>query len=229
MIEDAKLHLGGYTAEFGNALASVMEVTSREGNREHFKGTLGLNLTDASAVAEGPLLGGRGSMLISARRTYIDLLASKMVSGNSLLPISKELSGNMVMDLAPGHVLKMSGLVSNESMRLGNGASNPADFTSSESARLSLGSVSLQNIISKSLLFRTTLAYYRDNTLFDSFRESDDGNDFVVQSVRATSSRRILKQTAQLQLAGRHWLHLGYSVIAERTAADFQASCRLDT
>ncbi|MFC1570027.1 carboxypeptidase regulatory-like domain-containing protein, partial [bacterium] len=47
--EDVRLHIGGFSAEFGNFLSSVLEVDTREGNRHRFSGRASMNLIDASA------------------------------------------------------------------------------------------------------------------------------------------------------------------------------------
>ena len=78
-IKSVELLKGGYPADYGGRLSSVLNVVNKEGNREEFKGVARLTLLSASTTLEGPWK--KGSWMISGRRTYLDL-ASKMVDLN---------------------------------------------------------------------------------------------------------------------------------------------------
>ena len=70
-----ELSKSGFPARFGGRLSSVIEIDMKEGNmnQHEFKGTIGLIAT--SLTAEGPIRKGKVSYLVSARRTYLDLVA----------------------------------------------------------------------------------------------------------------------------------------------------------
>lgn len=63
---------GAFPARLGDRLSSVIEVRTREGRRDRVHGSGGLGLISSRASLDGPLPGGRGSFLVSARRTYLD-------------------------------------------------------------------------------------------------------------------------------------------------------------
>ncbi|MCX7880260.1 MAG: TonB-dependent receptor [Ignavibacteria bacterium] len=71
-IKDVELIKGGFPAEYGGRISSVLNVTQKEGNRDRVKGGAGLGLISSKAMLEGPLF--NGSWFISGRRTYIDIL-----------------------------------------------------------------------------------------------------------------------------------------------------------
>jgi len=71
-IKDVELIKGGFPAEFGGRISSVLNVTQKEGNREHISGGAGIGVISSKAMLEGPLF--NGSWFIAARRTYIDLI-----------------------------------------------------------------------------------------------------------------------------------------------------------
>ncbi|MBV7530678.1 TonB-dependent receptor plug domain-containing protein [Chitinophaga sp. sic0106] len=73
---------GGMPAEYGGRLSSVIAVTSRDGNKDSLKVSGGIGLISSRLTAEGPLVKGKSSFLISARRTYIDQLA-KLIAPDS--------------------------------------------------------------------------------------------------------------------------------------------------
>lgn len=71
-IKDVELIKGGFPAEYGGRISSVLNVTQKEGNREKITGGAGIGFISSKAMLEGPLF--NGSWFIAARRTYIDLL-----------------------------------------------------------------------------------------------------------------------------------------------------------
>ena len=74
-IKDVQLYKGGYPAKFGGRTSSVVELTGKSGDNTQFRMGAGLNLLSASSVIEFPFL-GKGSVLISARRSYTDVVRS---------------------------------------------------------------------------------------------------------------------------------------------------------
>ncbi len=71
-IKDVELVKGGFPAEFGGRISSVLNITQNEGNRQKIGGNAGIGLISSKALLEGPLF--NGSWFIGARRTYIDIL-----------------------------------------------------------------------------------------------------------------------------------------------------------
>lgn len=65
---------GGFPAQYGGRLSSIVDVTMREGNTKRFSGEGGIGLIAANLTLEGPIKNGRGSYIVSGRRTYVDLL-----------------------------------------------------------------------------------------------------------------------------------------------------------
>ena len=72
-IKEVDLQKGGYNAEYGGRLSSVLKVTSREGNSKEFKGSTSISALAAQTLLEGPLL-KNGAWIIAGRRTYFDQL-----------------------------------------------------------------------------------------------------------------------------------------------------------
>ena len=55
IILNADIYTGGFGAEYGGRLSSVMDITTRDGNKRHHTGKVGLNTFGASLILEGPL------------------------------------------------------------------------------------------------------------------------------------------------------------------------------
>jgi hypothetical protein len=73
-IKDVSLYKGGMPAQYGGRLSSVLDVKMQDGNDKKFGIEGGLGLIASRIKAEGPLVQNKSSFMISARRTYIDLL-----------------------------------------------------------------------------------------------------------------------------------------------------------
>jgi hypothetical protein len=69
-LKDAELVAGGFPAKYGGRMSSVLNITSKEGNRKRFSTSSAVSLISAKTLVEGPL--PRGSWMITARRTYFD-------------------------------------------------------------------------------------------------------------------------------------------------------------
>ena len=73
-IKDVRLLKGGFPARYGGRLSSVIDLTMKEGNMKRFSGTGAIGLLASRMTLEGPIKRDKASFLISARRSYADLL-----------------------------------------------------------------------------------------------------------------------------------------------------------
>ncbi|HEY3876751.1 MAG TPA: TonB-dependent receptor, partial [Candidatus Kapabacteria bacterium] len=88
-IKSVDLIKGGYPAEYGGRLTGVLDVTTREGDANDFHGESSLSMIAARETVEFPV--PDGSVLLSARRTYIDeflsaVNAQQLFGSSSPLP-----------------------------------------------------------------------------------------------------------------------------------------------
>ena len=77
-IKKIELSKGGFGAEYGGRLSSVLNVTNLDGNRNNFEGDVSISLISASTTIQAPI-GSIGSLSGSFRRTYIDQTYAKFV------------------------------------------------------------------------------------------------------------------------------------------------------
>lgn len=71
-IKEVEFMTGGFPAEYGGRLSSVLNIINNAGNSKEFEGNANISLLSAKTTLQGPI--PRGSYLISARRTYFDQL-----------------------------------------------------------------------------------------------------------------------------------------------------------
>ena len=82
-IKSVNLIKGSMPANFGGRLSSVLEVNMNEGNNKRFKVTGGLGLISSRLTLEGPIVKDKGSFIVSARRTYIDVFMKAFLKKSS--------------------------------------------------------------------------------------------------------------------------------------------------
>jgi outer membrane receptor for ferrienterochelin and colicin len=73
-LKSIELIKGGFPARYGGRLSSVLDMRLKDGDKQNFHGEGGIGIISSRLTLEGPLKKNKSSFLISARRTYIDLL-----------------------------------------------------------------------------------------------------------------------------------------------------------
>jgi len=81
-VKDVQLYKGGFPAQYGGRLSSVIDVKLREGNRKKFAATGGLGLISSRLTLEGPTVKNKGSFIVSGRRTYADIFTRAINRAN---------------------------------------------------------------------------------------------------------------------------------------------------
>jgi len=74
-VKDVQLYKGAFPAKYGGRLSSVVDLTGKTGDPNEFHGNLGLNLLNGRANVQIPLF-NKGSLTISGRRSYTDIIKS---------------------------------------------------------------------------------------------------------------------------------------------------------
>jgi hypothetical protein len=81
-VKDLKLYKGGFPAQYGGRLSSVIDVKLKEGNNQKFSGSGGLGLISSRLTLEGPIEKGKSSFMVSGRRTYVDIFTRAVNNAN---------------------------------------------------------------------------------------------------------------------------------------------------
>ncbi len=78
-INNVELMKGGFPARYGGRTSSVVDINMKEGNANKFHGEGAIGLISAKLTLEGPIIKDKTSFIVSARRTYIDVLAQPFI------------------------------------------------------------------------------------------------------------------------------------------------------
>jgi hypothetical protein len=82
-INNVELIKGGFPARYGGRLSSVIDISMKEGNMKEFRGEGSIGLIASKLTLEGPIVKDKTSFLLSARRTYLDLIARPIIRRSS--------------------------------------------------------------------------------------------------------------------------------------------------
>ena len=77
-IKEAEIIKGGFPAQWGNRLSSVINIRTREGNKNRFSGKLNVSQVSGKALLEGPTP-WEGSWMVSVRKSFFDEVLQNFV------------------------------------------------------------------------------------------------------------------------------------------------------
>jgi len=200
-IKDVTIYKGGMPAEYGGRLSSVLDIKMLDGNKKDFTIEGGLGLIASRLKIEGPIDSGKGSFLISARRTYIDLFAKlskdSVVKGSSLYFYDLNAKGNYHFN--DQNTLYISGYFGRDVIGLKN--------TFGTDWGNSTGTLRLNHLFNAKLFSNTSLIFSNYSYDIQSFLTNED--------FKATSEITDvnLKEDLQYAITGSHRLKFGVDII----------------
>lgn len=86
IIRNADIYTGGFNAENGGRISSVMDITTRDGNAKNISGKVGASTFAAKAILEGPIKkqkkpgGAYSSFIVTAKTSYLDKTTDALYS-----------------------------------------------------------------------------------------------------------------------------------------------------
>ena len=78
-LKNVTLIKGGFPAQYGGRLSSVLDIRMKEGNLKKFEGEGSIGLISSKLTLQGPIISDKTSFLVSGRRTYADLIARPFI------------------------------------------------------------------------------------------------------------------------------------------------------
>lgn len=121
-IKDVELIKGGFPAEYGGRMSSVLTLTQKDGNQNEFEGVASLGAISSRLLLEGPL--GNGSWFISGRRTYLELIFG-LLPEDSEEPLPEfsfyDLNAKISQSFGSNDKVFMSGFMSSDDLSFAGG------------------------------------------------------------------------------------------------------------
>jgi len=85
-VKKVSLHKGSFPARFGGRLSSVVDIRLKDGDMQNYHGSFNIGILSSRINFEGPIIKGKTSINLSARRSYIDVFtrAAKLFTDESI-------------------------------------------------------------------------------------------------------------------------------------------------
>ena len=82
-VNNVQLIKGGFPAEYGGRLSSILNITLKEGNKTNYQVEGGIGLLSTNLTIQGPVKKNESSFIVSARRSHVNLLIKPLTSKNN--------------------------------------------------------------------------------------------------------------------------------------------------
>ncbi|MEE2638396.1 MAG: TonB-dependent receptor [Acidobacteriota bacterium] len=221
-VERFELTAGGFGVAYGDRLSSLLVVDNRAG-RPGFHGSTAASVTDANLVLEGTTPGGHeGTWLLSARRTYYDLVVGRLEDQN--FPSFADLQLQTRWEIGPGHRLTLTGLRSVEDADLDIDFDRPDERAALGSdVTNGLASARFDAVLGTQATASTVVSWYRNREAlsFDGLIRADarrsnavdDEVGFARDTIAFDRVIRVgdvsVRQDVSTQVSPRHLLNVG--------------------
>jgi hypothetical protein len=180
LVKDAAFHAGGFSSVYGDKMSSVLDIGLREGNRKEIDLQLDLNFAGFGGVAEGPLAKGRGSWLVSLRRSYLDLVVQTFNVGSTIAPRYGDAQAKAVMDMGKKHTLSLIGFFGDDHNAPDRETGEKNDmlyYGNQDDGSNTLG-LSWRAVWNRDVYSRTSLSF-TESTFFHDWFETNTGSYMV--------------------------------------------------
>lgn len=161
-IKDVELIKGGFNAEYGGRLSSVLEITQKDGNANKFEGKGSIGAISSRLSLEGPV--GNGSWFIGGRRTYLDLIKS-FIDDDPENPIPDfgfyDVNAKITQNITENDKVSLSGFLTKDNF---NFSGSGIDFNLDVGNQL--GALNWTHVFSSDLFFKTNFSYTRYSSGF---------------------------------------------------------------
>ncbi|MFZ5946869.1 MAG: TonB-dependent receptor [Stygiobacter sp.] len=180
-IKKVEVYKGGFGAEYGGRLSSVIDVTNNDGNRNFYEGKASLSLLSLSSTVSGPI-GNIGSISGSIRRTYLDQTIAKWVDE---VPDYYFIDGNLkaFFDLNNSNKLSVSYFGSKDNLNFVLDKKRPESLGFDYIWGNQTGSINLRSIFASNLFGNFWITFSHFNSFFDfddvGVKEDNQINDLT--------------------------------------------------
>lgn len=154
LVQNVDFYSGGFSSNYGDRLSSITDITLREGNRSEFDGQLDLNLLMTGMVFEGPIKKGKGSWLISGRKSYVKLLNDLKILDVGDPLNTTDFQVKATYDFSPKHKISLLNFFADGNFRDFYGTITEDNFYTANTV-----GINWKSIWSEKFLSNTSLSY----------------------------------------------------------------------
>ncbi|MDZ7719058.1 MAG: TonB-dependent receptor [Balneolaceae bacterium] len=118
-VKDVRLYKGGYPAEYGGRIGSVLTIFNKDGNRNETEGSVSLGLLSSRASIEGPY--SKGSWMLAVRRSTLEPLLAALRQTVDNVPDKfyfYDINGKINFDATPNDRLSLAFYTGNDNVTI---------------------------------------------------------------------------------------------------------------
>jgi hypothetical protein len=218
LVESVDFYSGGFSAKYGGRLSSITDINFRDGNKDEFDGQVDINFLMTGALLEGPIKKGKGSWLISVRKSYI-----KLLNEMKILDVGKPLDTQDIMvkltyNLSPKQKINLLNFTTDGNFQdiYDNNTVEDNYYTQN-----TIG-INWESDWSDSFISNTSLSY--------SFLNRKDREAFLVNSrdfhweAKDNAKYYILKNSNLIHFANQNRLEFGFEIKHERDHINYYST-----
>jgi hypothetical protein len=119
IIKDATLYKGGIPSRYGGRISSVLDIGTRDGNRQQFGGSAGISPITTHFLVEGPIKKDSLTFILSGRTTYSNYIL-RLINDPSIKNSKAsfyDLNGTITYDINKNNKVDFSSYFSHDSFR----------------------------------------------------------------------------------------------------------------
>ena len=106
LMKKVNIITGGFSAQYGDRLSSVLNIEYREGNRDKFSGSTTLSLTNLAGVYEGPFF-SNGSFILGVRKSYTEYILALIQDDKPMTISFYDIQGVVTYNLSDVNKLQL--------------------------------------------------------------------------------------------------------------------------
>jgi hypothetical protein len=216
-IKSVELTKGGFPAEYGGRLSSVVDIRLKDGNKNKYGGEASIGLLSSRLLLEGPIVKDKSSFIISGRRTYADVILKPLMSlENSNEDIGYyfyDLNAKLNYEISEKDKIYLSGYFGRDKFF------DEYEYDHSETKNKlywenATATLRWNHLFSNKLFSNTSLIYSNYNFVIHLW-EKYDQDEF---SLKYTSGIRdfSLKEDLQWTPNRKHYIKMGFQITAHR-------------
>jgi hypothetical protein len=120
ILQGVELYKSAIPAKYGGRLSSVLDITTREGNKKKFGGAGGIGPLTSRITLEGPLVKDKSSFIISGRASYSDWILKQLSDKNFSQSSAAfyDITGHISHEINEKNTIYATGYFSSDRFRL---------------------------------------------------------------------------------------------------------------
>ncbi|MGO9257452.1 MAG: carboxypeptidase regulatory-like domain-containing protein [Bryobacteraceae bacterium] len=163
MVDEMELHEGAWPERYEDRTAGVLDVHTRDGNRDGFSLRASASASNAGVMAEGPLgKKKRGSWIFGVRKSYLQYIFERTFPDTSFIFGFEDAQGRLSYDLTPRNTVTLYVLESYSTLDRSNRSTLGVNSLAGAAYHYTLANLGWRYSTGEKLLVSTHAAWMRE-------------------------------------------------------------------